>query len=93
MKEVKEIKFPKRKNLKAEEMDIEDFIAQVDYTTMQLDREFREFQRQYGSDKSLDDWMVHMEQENQIQNKKIQETSETLSSRFAKKLNGVIGKD
>ncbi|ETZ18024.1 hypothetical protein BDCR2A_01219 [Borrelia duttonii CR2A] len=93
MKEVKEIKFPKRKNLKAEEMDIEDIIAQVDYTTMQLDREFREFQRQYGSDKNLDDWMVHMEQENQIQNKKIQETSETLSSRFAKKLNGVIGKD
>ncbi|AFI31853.1 hypothetical protein [Borrelia crocidurae] len=93
MKEVKEIKFPKRKNLKAEEMDIDDFIAQVDYTTMQLDREFREFQRQYGSDKSLDDWMVHMEQETQIQNQKIQETSETLSLRFAKRLNGVIDKD
>ncbi|WP_024654591.1 hypothetical protein [Borrelia hispanica] len=93
MKEVKGIKFPKKKNLKAEEMDIEEFIAQVDYTTIQLDREFREFQRQYGSDKSLDDWMVHMEQENQIKNQKIQVKAETLSSCFAKKLSGVVGKD
>ncbi|WP_024653661.1 hypothetical protein [Borrelia persica] len=93
MKNMKKIKFPKKKKLKASDMDIDEFIAQVDYTTMQLDREFKAFQRQYGEDKNLDDWMVHMERENQIKSQQIQEKTDGLSSRFARKLSRAIKKD
>ncbi|AHH03872.1 Hypothetical protein BHY_0921 (plasmid) [Borrelia nietonii YOR] len=87
---MKVIKFPKRKSLKSEQMDIEAFMAQVDYTTAQLDREFREFQRQYGTDKGLDDWMAHMEKESQLKNQQIQVRTETLSSLFEKRLSDKI---
>ncbi|UPA07247.1 hypothetical protein baBA2_000869 (plasmid) [Borrelia anserina] len=85
---MKVIKFPKRKNLK--QMDIEAFIAQVDYTTAQLDKEFKEFQKQYGTDKGLDDWMMHMEKESRIKNQAIQIKAETLSFLFEKRLNDNI---
>ncbi|UPA12740.1 hypothetical protein [Borrelia venezuelensis] len=84
---MKVIKFPKRKSLKSEQMDIEDFMVQVDYTTAQLDREFRDFQKQYGTDKGLDDWMVHIEKETQLKNQKIQVRSKALSLLFEKRLN------
>ncbi|UPA17238.1 hypothetical protein bcCo53_001416 (plasmid) [Borrelia coriaceae] len=87
---MKVIKFPKRKSFKSEQIDIETFIAQVDYTTAQLDREFREFQRQYGLDKGLDDWMAHIERESYLRNQKIQVRSETLSFRFEKSLNNKL---
>ncbi|BDU63538.1 hypothetical protein BOFE_10780 (plasmid) [Candidatus Borrelia fainii] len=84
---MKVINFPKRKSLKSEQMDIEDFMAQVDYTTAQLDREFKDFQKQYGADKGLDDWMIHIEKETQLKNQKIQVRSKALSLLFEKRLN------
>ncbi|WP_445436351.1 hypothetical protein [Candidatus Borreliella tachyglossi] len=83
---MKVIKFPIRKNLKTEQMDIEVFMSQVDYNTYQLDREFRNFQRQYGVNKDLNDWMEHMEREKQIKNQEIEVKAATLSDLFKKRL-------
>ncbi|AHH05678.1 hypothetical protein CNO14_06935 (plasmid) [Borrelia miyamotoi] len=52
---MKVIKLPKKKCLKSKQIDIEEFMAQVDYNTAQLDKEFKEFQRQYRQDKNFDD--------------------------------------
>ncbi|WP_024654307.1 hypothetical protein [Borrelia hispanica] len=88
---MKDIKFPrKKKGFRDEEMEMEAFIAQVDANIDKMDREFKEFQRRYGFDKSFEDWMEHEEKEQRIKEEKIQLRVKNLSSRFAKKLNSKI---
>ncbi|QFP42484.1 hypothetical protein F9Y90_05110 (plasmid) [Borrelia miyamotoi] len=88
---MKEIKFPKKKKgFRDEEMDIEEFMEQVDANMEQMDREFKEFQRRYGTDKSFHDWMEYEEEEKRKQGRKIQLRCENLSSLFEKELNSKI---
>ncbi|AYE37030.1 hypothetical protein DB313_05895 (plasmid) [Borrelia turcica IST7] len=88
---MKLIRFPKRKSLKYD-LDIQAFISQVDYNTDQLDREFREFQRQYGIDKGIDDWMDHIKKEQKNKVQELELRSKILSTLFKKKLNSYDGK-
>ncbi|AHH05743.1 hypothetical protein CNO14_05050 (plasmid) [Borrelia miyamotoi] len=88
---MKEIKFPKKKKgFRDEEMDIEEFIEQVDANIEQMDREFKEFQRRYGADKSFHDWMVYEEEEKIKKEIKIESRVKNLSSLFEKELNSKI---
>ncbi|WP_041177975.1 MULTISPECIES: hypothetical protein [Borrelia] len=88
---MKDIKFPKKKKgFRDEEIDMEAFIEQVDANIEKMDREFKEFQRRYGSDKSFEDWIEYEEKEQKLKDEKIQLRVKNLSSRFAKKLNSKI---
>ncbi|WP_025401164.1 hypothetical protein [Borrelia crocidurae] len=88
---MKDIKFPKKKKgFRDEEMEMEVFIAQVDANIEAMDREFKEFQRKYGADKSFEDWIEYEEKERRIKEEKIQLRVENLSARFAKKLNAKV---
>ncbi|ETZ17507.1 hypothetical protein BDCR2A_01574 [Borrelia duttonii CR2A] len=69
---------------------MEAFIEQVDANIEKMDREFKEFQRRYGSDKSFEDWIEYEEKEQKLKDEKIQLRVKNLSSRFAKKLNSKI---
>ncbi|ATQ15474.1 hypothetical protein CNO14_05595 (plasmid) [Borrelia miyamotoi] len=83
----KEIKFPiNKKRSKVEDMEIEEFIDQVDANIEQMDREFKEFQRRYGLDKSFDDWMAYEEEERRNKENKINSRVANLSSLFEKEL-------
>ncbi|AHH07490.1 Hypothetical protein BCD_1424 (plasmid) [Borrelia crocidurae DOU] len=88
---MKDIKFPrKKKGFRDEEVDMEAFIEQVDANIEKMDREFKEFQRRYGADKSFEDWIEYEEKEQKLKDEKIQLRVKNLSSRFAKKLNSKI---
>ncbi len=52
--------------LRDEEKEMEAFIAQVDANIEKMDREFKEFQRRYGADKSIEDWIEYEEKERKI---------------------------
>ncbi|QTL84381.1 hypothetical protein bmLB2001_001029 (plasmid) [Borrelia miyamotoi] len=83
----KEIKFPvNKKGLKAKDIDIEEFIEQVDANIEQMDREFKEFQRRYGADKSFDDWMAYEEEDKRKKERRLQSKVEHLSFNFKKEL-------
>ncbi|AFI30783.1 hypothetical protein [Borrelia crocidurae] len=47
-------------------MEMEAFIAQVDANIEAMDREFKEFQRRYGSDKSFEDWIEYEEKKRRM---------------------------
>ncbi|ATQ17945.1 hypothetical protein CNO13_08055 (plasmid) [Borrelia miyamotoi] len=88
MKNKKEIKFPvkKKKSLREVDMEIEEFIDQVDANMEQMDRDFKEFKRRYGEDKSFDDWMAYEEKEKRIKERKLYSKIEHLSFNFKKEL-------
>lgn len=71
-------------------MNIEEFIDQVDANIEQMDREFKEFQRRYGSDKSFHDWIAYEEEEKRKKEIKIESRVKNLSSLFEKELNSKI---
>ncbi|WAZ71048.1 hypothetical protein CNO14_06880 (plasmid) [Borrelia miyamotoi] len=52
-----------------------------------MDREFKEFKRRYGEDKSVLDWIAYEEEEKRKKETKIQLRIDNLSSRFEKELN------
>ncbi|WP_235048060.1 hypothetical protein [Borrelia hispanica] len=51
-------------------MDIDAFIEQVEANIGKMYREFIEFQRRYGSDKSFEDWIEYEEKEQRIKEEK-----------------------
>uniref|UniRef100_UPI0004672748 hypothetical protein n=1 Tax=Borrelia persica TaxID=44448 RepID=UPI0004672748 len=83
---MKYIKFPKKKKgFREEEMDMEAFMDQVDADIEKMDREFKEFQRRYGADKGIEDWVEHEAKERRIKEERMQLRMKSLNSRFARK--------
>ncbi|WAZ71059.1 hypothetical protein CNO14_07140 (plasmid) [Borrelia miyamotoi] len=57
-----------------------------------MDREFKEFKRRYGEDRSFDDWMAYEDKQKIIKERKFYSKVEQLSFNFKKEIRKILRK-